>query len=75
MPDPDVLALATAEGRAVLTLNRKDFYKLHDHSPSHAGIVVCVADLDFARLAQKIHEQIEAAGEIAGRIMRVPPRA
>ena len=74
-PDPDVLALATSEGRAVLTLNRKDFYRLHEQSSAHAGIVVCVADLNYSRLAQMIHERIQAEGEIAGRILRIPPRA
>ncbi len=73
-PDPDVLALATYEGRVLLTLNRKDFYRLHEQSQGHAGIVVCVADPDFSRLAQMIHDRIQAEGEIAGRIVRVPPR-
>lgn len=73
-PDPEVLTLATSEGRAVLTLNRKDFYRLHAQNQSHAGIVVCVADNDFARLAQLIHDRIEAEGDITGRIIRVPPR-
>src|SRR5215213_6317877 len=48
-PDPDVLALASAEGRAVLTLNRKDFYRLHEQNAAHAGIIVCVVDADFQR--------------------------
>ena len=43
-PDPQVLALAKAEGRIVLTLNRKDFYRLHNRDQDHAEIVVCVAD-------------------------------
>jgi Domain of unknown function (DUF5615) len=73
-PDPEVLALATAESRAVLTLNRKDFYRLHALNPAHAGIVVCVADPDFARLAQLIHDRIAAEGELAGKIVRVPPK-
>ncbi len=37
-PDPEVLTLARSEGRIVLTLNRKDFYKLHERSQDHAGI-------------------------------------
>jgi hypothetical protein len=73
-PDPDVLALATSESRAVLTLNRKDFYRLHEGNQAHAGIVVCVADSDFPRLARMIHDRIQAEGELAGKIMRVPPK-
>jgi uncharacterized protein with PIN domain len=72
--DPDVLRFATSEGRAVLTLNRRDFYRLHDQIQAHAGIVVCVADSDFSRLARMIHERIQAEGEMAGKIVRVPPR-
>ena len=72
--DPEVLRLARAEGRAVLTLNRKDFYRLHDDDPNHSGIVVCVADLDFPRLARMIHERLRAEGDLTGRIIRVPPR-
>jgi Domain of unknown function (DUF5615) len=74
-PDPDVLALATAEGRTVLTLNRKDFYRLHEQSSAHAGIIVCVVDPDFQRQARLIHEAIQAEGDLAGKILRVPPRS
>jgi hypothetical protein len=73
-PDPDVLRLATEDRRIVLTLNRKDFYRLHDQSTAHAGIVVCVADDDFSRLAQRIHDQVGAAGDLTGKLIRVPPR-
>jgi hypothetical protein len=73
-PDPDVLSLATAEKRTVLTLNRKDFYRLHEQRPAHAGIIVCVVDPDFQRQAQMIHDRIQAEGDLAGRIIRVPPR-
>jgi hypothetical protein len=39
--DPDVLEYAVGRGRAVLTLNRKHFIRLHRQRPDHAGIVVC----------------------------------
>ena len=73
-PDPDVLSLATAEKRTVLTLNRKDFYRLHEQRPAHAGIIVCVVDPDFQRQAQMIHDRIQVEGDLTGRILRVPPR-
>lgn len=72
--DPDVLRAATSEGRVVLTLNRKDFYRLHEQGQAHAGFVECVADPDFSRLAQGIHDLIQAEGEMEGKIARVPPR-
>jgi predicted nuclease of predicted toxin-antitoxin system len=35
IPDPEVLAFAQAQRRAVLTLNRKDFIRLHRQVPDH----------------------------------------
>ena len=45
--DDVVLQTATADRRAVLTLNRKHFVRLHHASPNHAGIVACTVDADF----------------------------
>lgn len=39
--DRAILEHAGGEGRAVLTLNRWDFVRLHHEHPEHAGIVVC----------------------------------
>jgi hypothetical protein len=41
IPDGDVLDFARREGRAIVTLNRKHFIRLHNQSSSHAGIIVC----------------------------------
>ena len=41
IPDPDVLAFAIGVGRAVLTLNRRHFARLHRQVNFHCGIVVC----------------------------------
>jgi len=40
VPDEEVLAYAVSEKRAVLTLNRKHFVRLHNAQPDHSGIVV-----------------------------------
>ena len=39
--DPDILTRATELGRAIVTLNRLDFKRLHLKMPQHAGIVIC----------------------------------
>src|ERR1700678_516319 len=39
--DEDVMNFAIAERRAVLTINRRDFIRLHRENKEHAGIVVC----------------------------------
>jgi len=36
VPDEEVLAFASIQGRAVLTLNRKHFIRLHRVQPKHA---------------------------------------
>lgn len=71
VPDEDVLAFATQTGRAVLTLNRRDFFKLHRTTPNHAGIVACTQDADTEGQAGRIHAAIEAAGTLAGCVVRV----
>jgi hypothetical protein len=72
--DEEVLKLAAAEGRIVVTLNRKHFYQEHGKNSNHAGIIVCVVDPDFQNQAQAIHNRIQAEGDLTGRIIRVPPR-
>lgn len=45
--DTQVLADATAAGRAVLTHNRWHFERLHRHHPAHAGIISSTDDNDL----------------------------
>ncbi len=71
IPDPSVLAYATAEGRAVVTLNRQDFLKLHRRVPDHPGIVVCTNNEDRLELAQCIHEAVESVTDLRGKLIRV----
>ncbi len=66
IPDDSVLAYATQNNRAVLTLNRRDFIRLHQLNPGHAGIIVCKADADNAALANRIHEQVKQLESVAG---------
>ena len=69
--DEAVLAFACAEGRAVLTLNRKHFIHLHATQPDHAGIIVCTFDPDFVGQAGRIHAAIEALAQLSGQLIRV----
>ena len=70
-PDEAVLADACADGRAVVTHNRKDFRYLHVAHPDHEGIIACSEDLDFVGLADRIHEAIEALPRLSGQCMRM----
>jgi hypothetical protein len=71
VPDEEVLALASAEDRAVLMINRKHFVRLHSRHPAHAGIIVCTFDPDFVGQAHRIHEAMEVRTELRGRLIRV----
>ncbi|RJP57065.1 MAG: hypothetical protein C4549_05745 [Deltaproteobacteria bacterium] len=71
LSDEAVLAFAYAEGRMLLTLNRKHFVRLHREQREHCGIVACTVDPDFAGLAQRIHEAIEAHAQISRPLIRV----
>ena len=71
MPDEEVLAFAIEEGRAVLTLNRKHFIRLHKQQSEHAGIIVCSFDSDFVGQAHRIHETIGSKTHLKGQLVRV----
>lgn len=71
IPDDAVLIFATTEQRVLVTLNRKHFIRLHNLQPAHAGIVVCTFDLDYAALAQRVHDALAAEADMSGRLIRV----
>jgi hypothetical protein len=73
--DPQVLADATAAGRAILTFNRRHFERLHRQGTPHAGIVSCTWDADRAALATRIDQAIAAVPSLTGKHLRVnrPP--
>ena len=71
LPDEDVLAFAITENRAVLTVNRRDFFQLHKLQPNHFGIIACTRDDDIARLTANINHAISAAETLMGKVIRV----
>ena len=71
IPDPDVLARATALGRAVLTNDRDDYHHLHAANPNHGGIITCSRDPDFAAVAGRIHAAIAGLPTLAGQLIRI----
>jgi len=70
-PDDDVLEFAAHDDRAILTLNRKHFIRLHNQQAPHAGIVVCTFDPDFFGQAQRIDEAIRSLDDLRGQLIRV----
>jgi hypothetical protein len=71
VPDDEVLAFSIAEKRVLMTFTRKHFIRLHRQRPDHTGIIVCTFDLDFAALAQRIHDALAAQPDLNGRLIRI----
>jgi hypothetical protein len=71
LPDSDVLAFAIGENRAVLTLNRLHFIRLHKRGLNHAGIIVCTFDPDFQGQADRVHAAISKLASLKGELVRV----
>lgn len=71
VPDPEVLLAAICDGRTVLTLNRRDYIRLHRQTPEHEGIIVCTRDHDFPRQAAAINRAILACDGLKNQLLRV----
>jgi hypothetical protein len=71
LPDGAVLEAACRENRAIITINRRHFVRLHRDKPDHCGMVVCTFDPDFSALARRIHEAVEARGSLSGQLIRI----
>ncbi|MEL7143881.1 MAG: DUF5615 family PIN-like protein [Cyanobacteria bacterium J06643_4] len=71
LSDDLVLAFATGDNRVVLTLNWKDFIKLHRQNNSHKGIIVCSRDDDWHRQAARINEAVSCVEALDGQLLRI----
>jgi hypothetical protein len=69
-PDVEVFKEAVAQGRVLVTKNRRHYYKLHRAFSFHYGIVACTDDPKFDRAAANIHKGIHGQ-ELQGRFVRV----
>jgi|SRR6185503_1897394 len=75
LTDLAILTRATELGRVMLTLNRRDFKRLHHQMPDHAGIIICTEDPDRFGQARRIAESIHSTDELRGLLIRVNRRA
>lgn len=71
MSDEDVLAFAHSHSRAILTVNRSDFVKLHDLEMPHSGIIICAEDMDREKMARQINESIFWVSTLRGNLIKV----
>jgi len=75
LADTEILAFAHSQGRAVVTLNRRHFGRLHISHLDHSGIIVCTFDPDFAKQASRIDTELKQYSVLARQLIRVnrPP--
>ncbi len=71
IPDNEVLSYAISLNRAVLTLNRHDFIRLHKQNTQHQGIIICKSNSDWEQIAQSIHETVITFESLSGQLVRV----
>lgn len=71
IPDEQVLERATQLDRAVLTMNRRDFVRLHGSQIEHAGIVLCKHEEDFGGQANRIDKVVKPLADLRGQLVRV----
>ncbi len=71
IPDDRVLEFATSNDRVVLTLNRKDFKRLHKSQSNHAGIIICTDDDNRYPLAARIDAAILAETLLSCKLISV----
>ena len=71
IPDEDVLKFATDIGRAVITLNRRDFIKLNRRRTEHEGIIVCTVDPDHSGVAKRIKVALSKHNPMKNKLIRI----
>lgn len=71
IPDDEVLEFAISENRAVITLNRKHFVRLHRERPVHCGIIVCTVDADFTGQAVRVDVALQQFSSLGDKLVRI----
>jgi hypothetical protein len=74
IPDAEVLRFAAQAGRILLTINRRDFIKIHEKSARHAGVIVCTQNIDLREQAEQIDLAIKETGDMTGKLIRINRR-
>lgn len=69
--DPEVLAFAIQQRRAVLTFNRWDYIPLHAQVQPHMGIIICSRDRNIPALAIRIHQAIGNCPNLDNQLLRI----
>jgi hypothetical protein len=71
LSDMEVLRFAIDDARAILTLNRRHFVRLHNAEPNHSGTIACAFDADFISQAERKNKAIADHGDLTGALVRI----
>jgi predicted nuclease of predicted toxin-antitoxin system len=71
IPDEKVLAFAINQKRAILTLDREDFIRLHRKDEKHFGIIVCTNNRNWQQFGELIHKVVVKENCLEGKLIRV----
>ena len=71
IPDEQVLQFAAFQERVLITINRKDFIRLHRQGIKHYGIVICTFNPNFTQQALAIHQLLLANPSTNNQLLRV----
>jgi predicted nuclease of predicted toxin-antitoxin system len=71
IPDDEVLAFAISQERAILTINKYDFIRLHRRDDDHFGIVVCSNNHNWEQFAARINDAVTAEASLRKKLIRV----
>ena len=71
IPDDQVLAFAVNQERAILTINRVDFIRLHRRDNKHFGIVVCTNNRNWQQFTAQVDEAVRIEESLQGKLIRV----
>ncbi len=71
VPDDEILVRAIELKRAVLTINRRDFKRLHEDDSNHFGIVICTEDTDRAGQARRISDKVAEVENVSSQLVRI----
>ena len=69
--DEKILERAGELERALLTINRIDFKRIHNVNQNHSGIVICTFDADFVGQAKRIDTVCKEWLDLKGQLLRV----
>lgn len=69
--DDAVLRFAIETDRCVITINRRDFMRLHRTVSAHPGIIVCTENRDYAAFARHIDAALRQSAATANQLIRV----